>query len=110
MPVHYAGVACEMDMVIDIANKQKIYVVEDAAQAVNARYKGKYLGTVGDIGTFSFHETKNFICGEGGAIIINNEKSVERAEIIREKGTNRSKFFRGEEVTKWLLQRTSHGP
>lgn len=96
VPVHYAGVACEMDVIMDIAKKQKILVVEDAAQAVNARYRGKYLGTIGDIGTFSFHETKNYICGEGGAIVINNQKFVERAEIIREKGTNRSKFFRGE--------------
>ncbi len=96
VPVHYAGVACEMDRIMDMARRQNLYVVEDAAQGVNARYKGKYLGTIGDIGTYSFHETKNFICGEGGAIVINNEKFVERAEIIREKGTNRSKFFRGE--------------
>lgn len=96
VPVHYAGVACEMDKIMEIANKHNIFVVEDAAQGVNARYKDKYLGTIGDIGTYSFHETKNFICGEGGAIVLNNENFIERAEIIREKGTNRSKFFRGE--------------
>lgn len=96
VPVHYAGIACEMDTIMDIADRNKLYVVEDAAQGVNAKYKGRFLGTIGDIGTYSFHETKNFICGEGGAIVINNEKFIERAEIIREKGTNRSKFFRGE--------------
>lgn len=95
-PVHYAGVACEMDTIIDIAHRNNLYVIEDAAQGVNAKYKDKFLGTIGDIGTYSFHETKNFICGEGGAIAINNEKFIERAEIIREKGTDRSKFFRGE--------------
>ncbi len=96
VPVHYAGVACEMDAIMALAKKNNIFVVEDAAQGVNAKYNNEYLGTIGDIGTFSFHETKNFICGEGGAIVINNEKLIERAEIIREKGTNRSKFFRGE--------------
>ena len=96
VPVHYAGVGCEMDTIMDIANRHNLYVVEDAAQGVNAKYKDRYLGTIGDIGTFSFHETKNYICGEGGAIVINNQKFVERAEIIREKGTNRTKFFRGE--------------
>jgi dTDP-4-amino-4,6-dideoxygalactose transaminase len=96
VPVHYAGIGCEMDTIVDIANRYNLYVVEDAAQGVNSKYKNKYLGTIGDIGTYSFHETKNFICGEGGAIVINNEKFIERAEIIREKGTNRSKFFRGE--------------
>ena len=96
VPVHYAGVACEMDTIMDIARQHNLFVVEDAAQGVNAMYKGKFLGTVGDIGTYSFHETKNFICGEGGALVLNNEKFIERAEIIREKGTNRSKFFRGE--------------
>ncbi len=96
VPVHYAGVACEMDTIMDIASRHNLYVVEDAAQGVNAKYKDKFLGTIGDMGSYSFHETKNFICGEGGAIVINNEKFTERAEIIREKGTNRSKFFRGE--------------
>lgn len=96
VPVHYAGISCEMDYIMQIAREHRIYVVEDAAQGVNAKYKDKYLGTIGDIGTYSFHETKNFICGEGGAILINNESLIERAEIIREKGTDRSKFFRGE--------------
>jgi dTDP-4-amino-4,6-dideoxygalactose transaminase len=96
VPVHYAGVACEMDAIMEIARRHNLFVVEDAAQGVNSKYKDKFLGTIGDIGTYSFHETKNFICGEGGAIAINNKKFVERAEIIREKGTNRSKFFRGE--------------
>lgn len=94
--VHYAGVACEMDKILDIAHRYNLYVVEDAAQALGSFYKGKPLGTIGDMGCFSFHETKNVISGEGGAIIINNEKFIERAEIIREKGTNRSKFFRGQ--------------
>lgn len=96
VPVHYAGVACEMDKIMDIAKKYNLLVIEDAAQGVGAFYKGKPLGTIGDMGCFSFHETKNIISGEGGAIVINNEKFVERAEIIREKGTNRSKFFRGQ--------------
>jgi len=96
VPVHYAGVGCEMGKIMDIARERNILVVEDAAQAVNATYKDKFLGTIGDIGTYSFHETKNFICGEGGAIAVNNEQFIERAEIIREKGTDRSKFFRGE--------------
>ena len=85
-----------MDTIMEIARKHSIYIVEDAAQGVNSRYKDKYLGTIGDLGTYSFHETKNYICGEGGAIVINNEKFIERAEIVREKGTNRKKFFRGE--------------
>jgi dTDP-4-amino-4,6-dideoxygalactose transaminase len=97
VPVHYAGVACDMDAIMEIANKKNIKIIEDAAQGVNAKYKGKYLGTIGDIGCYSFHETKNYSCGEGGAILINKDKElIERAEIIREKGTNRSKFFRGE--------------
>lgn len=95
-PVHYAGIACEMDEIMKIADKHGLYVVEDAAQGVSSKYKGKYLGTIGDLGCYSFHETKNFICGEGGALVINDERFIERAEIIREKGTNRSKFFRGE--------------
>ncbi len=96
VPVHYAGVACEMDTITDLAHRYSLYVVEDAAQGVNAKYNGNYLGTIGDLATYSFHETKNYICGEGGAIVVNNEKFIERAEIVREKGTNRSKFFRGE--------------
>jgi dTDP-4-amino-4,6-dideoxygalactose transaminase len=96
VPVHYAGIGCDMKNILEIASQQNILVVEDAAQGVNAKYQGKFLGTIGDIGTYSFHETKNYICGEGGAIVINNERLIERAEIIREKGTNRSKFFRGE--------------
>ncbi|MDU5109600.1 MAG: dTDP-4-amino-4,6-dideoxygalactose transaminase [Clostridium sp.] len=96
VPVHYAGVACEMDKIMEIAKKHNLYAIEDAAQGVISTYKGKALGTIGDIGCYSFHETKNYIMGEGGAILINNNKFIERAEIIREKGTNRSKFFRGE--------------
>lgn len=94
--VHYAGVACDMDKVNTIAKKYNLYVIEDAAQAIDSFYKGKRLGSIGDFGTFSFHETKNIISGEGGLLTINNEKFIERAEIIREKGTNRSSFFRGE--------------
>jgi len=94
--VHYAGVSCEMDSIMTLANKYNLIVIEDAAQAVMSKYKGKYLGTIGHIGCYSFHETKNYNCGEGGAIIINDIRFIERAEIIREKGTNRSKFFRGQ--------------
>ena len=94
--VHYAGVACEMDTIMDIARRHKLKVVEDAAQGVMAQYKGRYLGTIGDFGCYSFHETKNYSMGEGGAIVINDPAYIERAEILREKGTNRSKFFRGE--------------
>ena len=96
IPVHYAGVGCEMDTIMEIAREKQLCVVEDAAQGINASYKGKYLGTIGDLGAFSFHETKNIICGEGGALLINNKALIERAEIIWEKGTNRKKFFRGE--------------
>jgi len=96
VPVHYAGVGCEMDTIMLIAKKHNLFVIEDAAQGVMAKYKGKYLGAIGDLGTYSFHETKNYSSGEGGAIVINNPDMIERAEIIREKGTNRSKFFRGE--------------
>lgn len=94
--VHYAGVACEMDTIMDIARRHKLYVVEDAAQGVMSSYKGKALGTIGDFGCYSFHETKNYSMGEGGAIIINREDAIEKAEILREKGTNRSQFFRGQ--------------
>lgn len=96
VPVHYAGVACDMDSIMDIAQKHNLFVVEDAAQAMLSTYKGKALGTIGHFGTFSFHETKNYTSGgEGGLLIINDEKFVSKAEIIREKGTNRSQFFRG---------------
>lgn len=96
VPVHYGGVACEMDTICDIARRHNLVVVEDAAQAVMAYYKGQALGSIGDFGCYSFHETKNYSMGEGGAVLINNQKDVERAEIIREKGTNRTKFFRGQ--------------
>lgn len=96
VPVHYAGVGCDMDTIMDIAKRHHLLVVEDAAQAMMATYKGQYLGTIGDFGSYSFHETKNYTMGEGGTININNPVYIERGEIIREKGTNRSKFFRGE--------------
>ena len=96
VPVHYAGVACEMDTIMELAAKYNLKVVEDAAQGVNAWYKGKALGTIGDFGCFSFHETKNYTMGEGGALLFQDDKYVERAESLREKGTNRSKFFRGQ--------------
>ena len=96
VPVHYAGVACEMDTIMDIAKRHNLKVVEDAAQAVMSKYKGRYCGTIGDFGCYSFHETKNYSMGEGGALVINDEKYIEQAEIIREKGTNRSKFWRGQ--------------
>lgn len=95
-PVHYAGVSCEMDTIMDIAKRHNLLVVEDAAQGVMSTYRGKALGTIGDFGCFSFHETKNYSAGEGGAILINNPAYIERAEILREKGTNRSQFFRGQ--------------
>jgi len=94
--VHYAGVACEMDKIMEIAKKYNLIVIEDAAQGLMSTYKGKALGTIGDFGCISFHETKNIISGEGGALLINNTKYSERAEIIREKGTNRSQYFRGQ--------------
>lgn len=96
VPVHYAGVACEMDTIMAIARKYNLKVVEDAAQGVMSTYKGRALGTIGDFGCYSFHETKNYSMGEGGALVINNPAYNERAEILREKGTNRSKFFRGQ--------------
>ena len=95
VPVHYAGVGCDMDVINDIAKRHGIAVVEDAAQGMCASYKGKILGSIGDIGTYSYHETKNYSMGEGGAIILNDESYIEKAEIIREKGTNRNQFFRG---------------
>ncbi|MGE4563462.1 MAG: dTDP-4-amino-4,6-dideoxygalactose transaminase [Victivallaceae bacterium] len=93
--VHYAGVGCDMDAIMDIARRHHLLVVEDAAQGVCATYRDRYLGTIGDLGCYSFHETKNFISGEGGALVVNNERFLERADIILEKGTNRSQFFRG---------------
>lgn len=96
VPVHYAGVSCEMDTIMDIARRHNLLVIEDAAQGVMSSYKGKTLGTIGDFGCYSFHETKNYSMGEGGALLIKNPDYIERAEIIREKGTNRSKFFRGQ--------------
>ncbi len=94
--MHYAGVACEMDTILEIAGKHELKVIEDAAQGVMAQYKGRWLGTLGDFGCYSFHETKNYSMGEGGALLINDPAYIERAEILREKGTNRSKFYRGE--------------
>jgi dTDP-4-amino-4,6-dideoxygalactose transaminase len=94
--VHYAGVACDMDTIMNIANKHSIFVVEDAAQAIDSSYKGKPLGSIGHLGCFSFHETKNLQCGEGGMLCINDEQFIRRAEILWEKGTNRAEFFRGE--------------
>lgn len=96
VPVHYAGVACDMDRIMEIANKYNIIVVEDAAQAIDSYYKGKPLGSIGHLAAFSFHETKNIISGEGGLLVVNDDKFVRRSEIIWEKGTNRSEFFRGE--------------
>ena len=96
VPVHYAGVACEMDAIMDIAQRHNLLVIEDAAQGVMSSYKGKALGAIGHMSAYSFHETKNVISGEGGALLINDERFAERAEIIREKGTNRSMFFRGQ--------------
>jgi dTDP-4-amino-4,6-dideoxygalactose transaminase len=103
VPVHYAGVSCEMDSILSLAKKYKLIVIEDAAQGVHSQYKGRYLGTFGELGCYSFHETKNFHCGEGGALLINDESFTTRAEIIREKGTDRSRFFRNQ-VDKYTWQ------
>ncbi|PPD57196.1 MAG: dTDP-4-amino-4,6-dideoxygalactose transaminase [Methylotenera sp.] len=103
VPVHYAGVACEMDTIMQIAKKYNLLVIEDAAQGIMATYKGRALGSIGHIGAYSFHETKNIISGEGGAILINDDQFAARAEIIREKGTNRSQFYRGQ-VDKYTWQ------
>ena len=109
--VHYAGVSCEMDEIMRIAKAYNLPVVEDAAQGVMATYKGRALGTIGDLGCYSFHETKNYTMGEGGALVINDEKYIERAEIIREKGTNRAQFFRGEiDKYSWVDQGSSYLP
>ena len=111
IPVHYAGVACEMDTIMDIAARYGLKVIEDAAQGVLSTYKGRDLGTIGDFGCFSFHETKNFSMGEGGAILINDPAFFERAEILREKGTNRSKFYRGEiDKYSWVDKGSSYLP
>ena len=96
VPVHYAGVACDMDPIMDLARKYNLLVIEDAAQAIDSYYKGKPLGSIGHLAAFSFHETKNIISGEGGMLAINDERFIRRAEIIWEKGTNRAEFFRGE--------------
>lgn len=103
VPVHYAGVPCEMDFIISIAKKHNLKIVEDAAQGLMSTYKGRFLGSIGDLGTYSFHETKNIISGEGGALLVNDIALVSQAEIIREKGTDRSRFFRGE-VDKYTWQ------
>lgn len=111
VPVHYAGVACEMDTIMDIAIRHNLCVIEDAAQGVMSTYKGRALGTIGDYGCFSFHETKNYSMGEGGALLIKNEDMIEEAEIIREKGTNRSKFFRGQiDKYTWVNAGSSYLP
>ena len=111
VPVHYAGVACEMDKIMEIAKRHKLAVIEDAAQGIMSSYKGKPLGTIGDYGCFSFHETKNYSMGEGGALLIKNPDMAEEAEIIREKGTNRSKFFRGQiDKYTWVNAGSSYLP
>ena len=111
VPVHYAGVACEMDTIMDIANRHHLFVIEDAAQGIMASYKGKALGAIGDFGCYSFHETKNLSMGEGGAILIKDSKYIEDAEIIREKGTNRSKYFRGQiDKYTWVNYGSSYLP
>lgn len=113
IPVHYAGVGCDMDTIMTIAERSKLYVIEDAAHGLNGRYKGKYLGGIGHIGCFSFHSTKNYVCGEGGAIIINSEdrELVKRSEIIRQKGTDRGSFLRGEvDKYSWAGLGSSYSP
>lgn len=111
VPVHYAGVACEMDTIMDIARRHNLMVIEDAAQGVLSTYKGQALGTIGDYGCYSFHETKNYSMGEGGALLIKNEDMIEAAEILREKGTNRSKFFRGQiDKYTWVNYGSSYLP
>jgi len=111
VPVHYAGVSCEMDTIMKIANKYKLFVIEDAAQGIASTYKQKPLGTIGDYGCLSFHETKNLSMGEGGALLIKDESNIENAEIIREKGTNRSKFYRGQiDKYTWVAAGSSYLP
>jgi len=111
MPVHYAGVACEMDTIMDIAGRHGLKVIEDAAQGVMSYYKGKALGTIGDFGCYSFHETKNYSMGEGGALVLTHEEDIEPAEILREKGTDRAKFFRGQvDKYTWVAYGSSYLP
>lgn len=111
VPVHYAGVACEMDTIMDIATRHSLTVIEDAAQGIMSSYKGRALGTIGHFGCFSFHETKNYSMGEGGALLIRDQKNIEDAEIIREKGTNRSKFYRGQiDKYTWVNYGSSYLP
>lgn len=109
VPVHYAGVACDMDAIMALAHEHNLYVIEDAAQAIDATYKGRALGTIGHIGCFSFHDTKNLTSGEGGAFVTNDHAIAEKAELVREKGTNRSAFFRGEvDKYNWVSQGSSY--
>ncbi|MBR2683319.1 MAG: dTDP-4-amino-4,6-dideoxygalactose transaminase [Atopobiaceae bacterium] len=111
VPVHYAGVGCEMDTIMNIARKYNLFVVEDAAQGIMSTYKGRPLGTIGTFGCYSFHETKNYSMGEGGAVVINDPAFIERAEIIREKGTNRQRFFRGQvDKYTWVDRGSSYLP
>lgn len=111
VPVHYAGVSCEMDAIMELADRYHLLVIEDAAQGIMSSYKGKPLGTIGDFGCFSFHETKNYSMGEGGALLIRDKKYVEEAEILREKGTNRSKYFRGQiDKYTWVNYGSSYLP
>lgn len=111
VPVHYAGISCEMDTIMDIAKAHNLIVIEDAAQGIMSTYKGKALGTIGDFGCYSFHETKNYSMGEGGALLIRDNKYAEVAEVIREKGTNRSKFYRGEiDKYTWIEKGSSYLP
>lgn len=111
VPMHYAGVSCEMDKIMEIAGKYHLLVIEDAAQGVLSTYKGKALGAIGDFGSYSFHETKNFSMGEGGAILIQDEKYIEDAEIFREKGTDRSKYYRGQvDKYRWMNYGSSYLP
>jgi len=111
VPVHYAGVSCEMDKIMELADKYNLVVIEDAAQGIMSTYKGRALGTIGDYGAFSFHETKNYSMGEGGALLIKDAANVEKAEILREKGTNRSKFFRGQiDKYTWVEYGSSYLP
>ncbi|MDE7268188.1 MAG: dTDP-4-amino-4,6-dideoxygalactose transaminase [Lachnospiraceae bacterium] len=111
VPMHYAGVSCEMDKIMELAQKYNLFVIEDAAQCIMATYKGKALGTIGDFGCYSFHETKNLSMGEGGAILIKDEKYINEAEIIREKGTNRSQYYRGQvDKYRWMNYGSSYLP